>query len=361
MNTAPLRRAAVLLLAFLGIFLFLRYLFPLLSPFFLGSLLALAAEPLVGFLCRRCRLPRGFAAAIGVTGAFALITLSIMLILGLLLRQLRSLSGMAPALADGIRSGMTALSGWMLDLANKSPASLRPMISGQVQRFFSDSSSLLDRATTALLNFASGILSRIPGGALSTGTAIISSYMISSKIPAISDFLQQKLPIEKLSPFMTWLRQFRAVIFSWLKAQLKLTGITFLVATASLFLIGISPAPLWGLLVAVVDAFPVLGTGTVLIPWSLVSFLQGSRFRAFALLGIYLLTVIMRSILEPRLVGKQLGLDPLATLIALYVGFRLFGLPGMLLAPMLAVAALRLARNFRPSFSPPPARTEDDS
>lgn len=331
-----------------GIFLALRFLLPLISPFLLGFLLALAAEPLVTFLVRRCHFPRGGAAALGVTGAFALLGLTLLLAVGLLVRQLRNLSEMIPMVAEGIRTGMDTLSQQLMALADRAPASLRPMLTGQVSRFFSDGSTLLDRGAGAALNLASGILSRVPGGALSLFTGIISSYMISAKLPSLRHFFRTRFPLNKLAPSLRALRQIKTVALSWLKAQLKLSGITFLISGTGFFLLGIFPAPLWGLLVAAVDAFPILGTGTVLVPWSLVSFLQGSRSRAFGLLGLYLVTVLVRSVLEPRLIGRQLGLDPLATLFSLYVGFRLFGLPGMLLAPMATVTAVGLSDTFRP-------------
>ena len=97
------------------------------------------------------------------------------------------------------------------------------------------------------------------------------------------------------------------------------------------------------LLIALVDAIPVLGTGTVLIPWSAVYLIQGQHIRAIGLLGIYVVAFLSRSILEPRLVGRQLGLDPLMTLVALYVGYRIWGFAGMLLSPLLCVAATELA------------------
>ena len=74
---------------------------------------------------------------------------------------------------------------------------------------------------------------------------------------------------------------------------------------------------LWAVAVALVDAFPILGTGAVLVPWSLISFLRGDHVRAFALLGIYGAATLIRTVLEPRLVGRHLGLDPLVTLMAL--------------------------------------------
>ena len=92
------------------------------------------------------------------------------------------------------------------------------------------------------------------------------------------------------------------------------------------------------LLVALVDAVPVLGTGTVLVPWGAVLMLQGQTLKGLGLLGIWVAAVLTRTVLEPRLVGKHLGLDPLLTLLFLYVGYRFWGILGMIFAPMLAAA-----------------------
>ena len=118
--------------------------------------------------------------------------------------------------------------------------------------------------------------------------------------------------------------------------------VTWAVVSLGFLLLRIPYGLLWAVLVALVDAFPVLGTGTVLVPWSLVCFLQGDSARGIGLLGIYGAATLIRSALEPKLVGKHLGLDPLVTLIALYTGYKLWGLMGMLLAPLLAVAATQV-------------------
>ena len=98
------------------------------------------------------------------------------------------------------------------------------------------------------------------------------------------------------------------------------------------------------LVTALVDAVPLLGTGTILLPWTLVSLLSGEPVRAVGLLGIYVTALITRSALEPKLLGRQLGLDPLAALAALYIGYRLWGFGGMILAPILTVTARELCR-----------------
>ena len=108
------------------------------------------------------------------------------------------------------------------------------------------------------------------------------------------------------------------------------------------WLLGVSNAPLIALITCLVDALPVLGTGTVLLPWAFLSFLGGGKGRTLGLLVLYACVVLIRSVLEPKLVGSHLGLDPLVTLIAMYCGFRLWGLVGMLLLPLLAATAFQV-------------------
>lgn len=339
----PLFRKFLLLISILlGIFLALRYLLPLIFPFLMGALLALAAEPIVRFGCKRLKLPRSLSAGIGVSLSFLFLVTAVLILAALIIRQLRALAGILPDLSGTIRSGMDSMSAWMLELAEKAPAGIQPVLTRNINDFFSGGSALLDRVSGYLLRLASGILSQVPGRALSFATAIIASFMISAKLPKIRNFLRNRLNTQKLQPIPDTLRRLKHSLGGWLKAQVKLSAITFCVAAVGLLLLRIPYAPLWAALIAVVDAFPVLGTGSVLVPWSLVAFLQGDRLLAFGLLGLYCAAAVTRSVLEPRLVGRQLGIDPLVTLLALYVGFRLFGLPGMILSPMIAVTVSQL-------------------
>lgn len=337
-----LQKTVTFLLVILGIFISVQYLLPLVLPFLLGAGLALSAEPMVQFFCEKVRMPRAAASGIGVSMAFSFLALAVMLLCALVIRELKALTGILPDMETTIRAGMDSLSRWLLDLVQKAPSGLAGPLRETVSGFFSGGSALLDRATDWLLTLASGILSHIPSSALGLAAGIISSFMISARLPQIRLFLRSRLPLEKLSPLLETLKHVKSTLLGWLKAQLKLSGVTFLVALTGFLLLRISHAPLWAAVIAVVDALPILGSGTALIPWSLVSFLQGDHVQAFGLLGLYGICALTRSILEPRLLGKQLGLDPLVTLMALYAGYRLWGFGGMILAPMLAVAATQL-------------------
>lgn len=332
------------LAAVVGAYVAIEYLLPLALPFLLGAALALAAEPLVRFCWKKLRLPRALAAGVGVSIAFSLLVLLLMVACGLVLRLLKSLAGVMPDLMEACRAGMDSLSGWLLGLAQRAPGGLGQILSERIRELFSDGLAVLERVTEWVVGIATGMLSRLPDRALLLGTGIISSFMISAKLPKIRKLFHRRLPVEKLRPMIETVKKLKAVVLGWLKAQLGLCGVTFLVVATGFLLLGIAHGLLWAMVVAAVDALPVFGAGAALIPWSLVSFLQGDRGQAFGLLGVYAAVAVTRTVLEPRMVGKQLGLDPLVTLVALYAGYRLWGLGGMILAPMVAVIGMQLVQ-----------------
>ncbi len=343
MSQSPLRKYVSAAVIFALVWLFARYLLPIVMPFLLSALLALAAEPLTALLQKRLKLPRAAASGISVFLALALTLTAILALLALAVRELGALAGILPDLEDTALQGMESLELFLMDLSAKAPRGVEPMLKRAVSGFFSDGTQLLDKFTALVLRLASGVVTHIPESALSFGTWILACFMISAELPRIRERLAGAIPESWRSRYLPAMVSLKRNVSGWLVAQFKLMGVTFLVLCAGFFLLRIPYAPLWAALVAVVDALPVLGTGTVLVPWSLVCFLQGSTVQAVGLLGVYAAAAMLRSVLEPRLVGRQLGLDPLVTLLALYAGYRIWGVVGMLLSPLLAVTVTQLA------------------
>lgn len=342
MSKYSFRKLLMWALMAVGAWVFLRYLLPVLVPFLLAALLALAAEPLVSVLHRRLRFPRTAAAAAGVTVALAMAVLLTVSLCALLIRQMGTLAGVLPDLEDTALNGLGALENWMLGMAQRAPDGIRSVLSHSVSNMFSNGSALLDRVIEKLLSMASAVLKGLPDSALGFGTWVLASFMISARLPKIKAWLSSIIPAAWKESYMPQLRAVKTSFGGWLLAQLKLVGVTFAVLTAGFFLLHIAHPLLWAAVTCVVDILPILGTGTVLIPWSIVCFLQGETARAFGLLGIYGAVTLLRSVLEPRLVGKQLGLDPLTTLLAIYAGYRFWGLLGMIFAPVLAALVAQI-------------------
>lgn len=332
----------MLILGFFLAWLGLKYLLPIVFPFLLGVLLALAAEPMVRHLSKK--IPRPAAAIVGVAATLFLVCVVLFFLIALLVREIGLLARALPDLGQAAQGGLHALEGFLLRLTSKTPDGVAPLLSQAVSGFFSNGNAIVDQLLQRLPSVATSLLGWIPGSAIALGTGILSGFMVSVRLPAIKSRLRRLRSAEYLKQYLPVLRQVRSALAGWLKAQLKLILLCFLIVGSGLFLLKVPYALVWGFLIAFVDAIPILGTGTVLLPWSLVCLLQGQSVKAIGLLGIYVVAVLSRSILEPKLVGKHLGLDPLITLGALYAGFQIWGIPGMLLSPMLCVVLLELVR-----------------
>lgn len=330
-----------LFVGFLLVWLGIKFLLPITLPFLLGTLLAVGAEPMVKRLANK--MPRPAAAAIGVSATLILLVCILILLTAALVREISLLANALPDLSQAAEGGMHALEGFLLRLSDRMPTGIRPLASQTVTGFFSNGSAIVQQLLQRLPSLASSLLGWIPGSAIALGTGILSGFMVSARLPKIKNWLGRLRSTPSVKRYLPVMKQVRTALAGWLKAQLKLMVLSFLIVGAGLLLLRVPYAPIWAFLIALVDAIPVLGTGTVLLPWGLVCLLQGQSVKAIGLVAIYIVAMLSRSILEPRLVGKQLGLDPLLTLIALYIGFQLWGIGGMLLSPMVCVVLSELA------------------
>lgn len=328
---------------FLAVWLCLRYLYPLFLPFLLGLALALAAEPAAIFLRERFRWRHRPAIFASVTGVLALLIGAAATVGTLLVRRAAALAGSMGMLAGRAAEGLTTVRDWAVALADRAPGSLSGTLGRSVRELFADGGGLLDRAAAAFLGMAGHAAQRLPGSLVTLGTAVLASYLICERLPALR---------ERLHSSTAWERSWRPALTrlartgkAWLKAQVKLSSVTFAIVLGGFLLLGVRQKLLMALITALVDAVPLLGTGTILLPWALVSVLSGEPIRAVGLLGVYVTALVTRSALEPKLLGRQLGLDPLAALAALYVGYRIWGFGGMIIAPILTVTARELCRS----------------
>jgi sporulation integral membrane protein YtvI len=296
------------------------------------------AEPGVKRLAKR--MSRTLAAGIGVSISLIIVTLLLAIFGGILVRLLGKMTRILPDLeAAALESGRT-LENFLLDLAGKAPAGVRNLLRRGVLALFGNGNLLLQEGLAHLPRVITGVLSHLPGGFITLGTGVLSAYLISARLPK----LRAMLPGPWMQKVLPVLRNIKNAVLGWLVAQMKLAALTFLVCLWGLLILGVPYGAVWAAVIAVVDAVPMLGSGLVLVPWSVVSFLQGEPVRAVGLLGTYAAAAVLRSILEPKFLGKQLGLDPLVTLLALYAGFRLWGIGGMILAPLLTAVVLLMTR-----------------
>lgn len=175
-------------------------------------------------------------------------------------------------------------------------------------------------------------------------TALIGIYFFSAYFSDIRSFVARQLPQDLKQK----LRLIRSVTIGaaagYLKVQCILSGITFLILLAAFSVMGIHDKFTAALVIALVDALPILGSGAVLLPWAMIAMSTGSPSRAISLVLVYGVLLVTHNLLQTKLMGSHLGLHPVAALVSLYVGWKLGGILGMLLLPVVCVLITNLNR-----------------
>ena len=315
---------------------------PILLPFLLGLGIAWCVERPVQLLQKRSRLPRWLASGLCVGALFLLAGGGLYLLLRRLFYELGSFVQQLPEVLAGLAEPAGRLRSWLEGLAARAPDGLGQALEGWVEEFFAGSDGLVPRLTDVLFSAATAFVARLPEVLLFCLTLILSSFMLSAELPQLRRTAARLIPQrwrERSDEVMSRLRQ---ALGGWVKAQLMLMGVTFVLVTTGLFLLRIDFALLFGALIALIDALPIFGVGTVLIPWGLVMFLRGATRCGIGLLLLYGAAALTRSALEPKLIGRQLGLSPVLTLLALYAGYQLLGILGMILFPIAAILLQQL-------------------
>lgn len=328
------------------LWLLMEYGLPIGLPFLLGFVLARAAEPATGLLQQRLRLPRGGAVTLSVTGICLLAATALFLPLGFLWRQMQRLMDFLPQLENTLDQGSGLLHSWLQGLSHRLPGVLGELAAELTNQLFSSGSTIVEQALALLPKLVTGVLSGLSQGMLGLVTGVISAYMIAVRLPKLQDWCQNQQPPDLREKWLPALRKLKKALGGWIWAEIKLACVAFGIMALGFWLLRIQNPLLWAGLITLVDIFPILGVGTVLLPWAGVCFLQGNGARGVGLLAVYGVVWLTRSVLEPKLVGKGLGLDPLVTLIAIYAGWKLWGIAGLLLAPILALAVVQLTREL---------------
>ncbi len=214
-----------------------------------------------------------------------------------------------------------------------SPDGMQDYISSAVDCIYEKLSEVPGELSTRALNKVSSILSNAPKIILFTATFAIGSFFISRSYPSIRAFIKRQIPQRLHDTASNIKRDILSGLGKWLKAQLTMMCITFLELALALVILDFEYAGIIAVITAFIDALPVFGTGIVLLPWAGFMIVSGDNGRALGLLVTYLIVTVVRSCLEPRLVGAQFGIDPAAALLAMYSGFKLAGVAGMILFP----------------------------
>ena len=329
-----LQRTITGVLWLVGAVIFFRWLLGPLMPFLLALALSAMAEPLVQRVRRLLKVRRSFAAALVTTFFLLVLGGGAGLVLGRLVLELRQWSARLPEAIAGFPAVWNGLIDRVEDWYASSPAFLRSALDALAEQLMEDGPSLAGDVGGWLMGAASSLLAALPDAGLFLMTTVLAVYFTSLSYPAILAFLKRQLPTAWQAKCRDAANCFRSTILKWLRAECLLLLATFVLLLIGFLWMRLDYALLAAAFTALVDALPVLGTGTVLVPWALGCMLLGDTGRGLALLTLYAVGLIVHTLLEPRLLAGQVDLPPITALLAMYLGFHFLGVGGMILLPL---------------------------
>ena len=203
---------------------------------------------------------------------------------------------------------------------------------------------LISKISQPTVTAAGNIAKSLPSILVSTIVAILSAYFFTVEREEVISWLKKVAP-PSISRRMTLVMDnLRYAVGGYLKAQLKIMCVVFLILLAGFAMMGVSYFVLVAALIAFLDFLPFFGTGTAMIPWALYKLLTGSYQTAVLLLVVYAITQVVRQLLQPKLVADSMGLNPLVTLLLLYAGYRIRGVLGMILAVPIGMVVINMCQ-----------------
>lgn len=333
-------------LLILGAVLCLIWLVPplcsLFMPFLLALIVAWLLHPLVRWLQKKLNISRKVLSMILILLVYVGIG-AILYGLGYAaVTQIRSLVENWGDIRAQVLASLESLSDYLSGLVELLPDSVASNLEGLASQLLDWLQSVLPSALDTTLGGGMSVVSRIPSFAIAAVVFMMASYFITADYPRLRFLATDRLP-ESVREFgSNFKRIFVEAFGGYLKSQLILSLGVFLILTAGFFLIHQPYGLLLAFIFAVLDFIPIIGAGTVMVPWSVVCLVTGDYRSAIELMVIWGIICLFRRLAEPKILGDQTGLSPILSLVGIYVGMRLGGVLGMIVGPLLLLVVINL-------------------
>ena len=325
-------------------------------PFVVGWILALLANPLVRFLEQRVKLVRRHGSMLIIIAALAIV-IGLFYGAGLLVyREMGSFLADAPEIYQSVIAEIENALQNGRKLAEYFPQNLQPPLLAFSDNLDGLFGKLVSRAAEPTVQIAGHVAKSIPNLLVNMVIIILSSYLFLADRESIMRWLKEHLPAFVFRYIEYMKRDAKGLIGGYFLAQFRIMCVVALILAAGFLVLGVRYGVLLAFLTAILDFLPIFGTGTVLFPWAVVKLFAGEYAYATGLILLYILTQVVRQIIQPKIVGESMGLPPLMTLFLLYLGFKLRGLTGMILAVPVGLVFINfykygafdsMIRNFR--------------
>ncbi len=325
-------------------------------PFIIAFILAYFMNPLVDMLEQKLKIPRAFASIISLFIIFSALGGLLTLFIVEMINGTQFLLNVVPRyLQSFVKLGETfvlerifPIYENILSRFNELNEDNQAAVVSNIQNFGDSVADWGTRIATNVLLGISAVISSFPTTITALFISLLATFFISKDWDKLMQLKEQILPKKVIQIWNDVFQQLRNALLGFMKAQLTLVALTTITVFSGLILLRVPYAFTIALIIGIVDLLPYLGTGFILIPWITYSFIVGNRAFAVALLILYSLILVQRQMMEPKVISTHIGIHPLAVLIAVFLGYQLFGFLGFIFGPTIIVIleSLRKAKVF---------------
>jgi sporulation integral membrane protein YtvI len=321
------------------------WLLPLVYPFLIAWLIAYAMNPLVLWLQRHLQVPKWLAVTLSL---FIYVGSAGIIVSAALTRLVKELIHFAESFdhriaewrnlliswtqSEGIQSIITEINRFIADNPGYENT-IHKNIDNTAEKFGSFVSHLINHVLETIVN----LLSSLPNLGVILGVILLATFFISNHWERDMRFLAASVPAPFRKTVGAIWRDLQRALSGYLRAQFIMISITAFIVLIGLLILGVDSAFTYALLIGLVDLLPYLGVGTVMIPWLIYAFATGHDTLGIGLAVLYGVILLARQLIEPKVLASSVGLDPLPTLIAMFVGLKLFGVLGLIVGPVTLV------------------------
>ena len=327
--------AVILGLIFAGF----KFVLPLLMPFLFGFVFSLLLRSPAQFISDKLKISRRLVSMVLVTLFFLLLGVLALLVGSELFSFARnSVSRFNTVIVPAVESLTNSASRWI----NRLDPNVVSVLGDLIKSILASLRSMLAEFSTRLVT---GVMSGLPSTLLNVLFMIIATYFISMDTGLLQWAVARRIKEENCRKIAAGLDYCKTTLGRLLRSYVIIMCITFVEQSIGLTILGVEYSLLIALAIAVFDILPVVGSGTIMLPWAFVSLLTNDIKRGVGLLILYAIITVIRQIIEPRIVGDHVGLHPLLTLMCMFIGLRVFGGVGMLGLPILCAVLAGLERD----------------
>lgn len=313
-------------------------------PFVIGWCISAIAAPVVDWLEKHFKIVKKLGSALIVILVIGLIVLLFYLAVSRLVTEIGELIRNIPELYGQLESGLRQIGGSMSGLFERLPEQIQSALQTMAENLDQYMGELISDIGEPTVTAAGNLAMRLPFYLVSVLVAVISAYFFTVEREEVLNWAKKVMPQAVVKRMTLVMDNLRYAVGGYFKAQFKIMGVVFLILMAGFALLKIGYFALIAFLIAFLDFLPFFGTGTAMLPWALYKLLVGDYKTAFMLVVIYAVTQLVRQILQPKLVADSMGMNPLVTLILLYVGYRVSSVLGLILAVPVGMVVINMCQ-----------------